>query len=383
MGFHYSLKFHSVGQGLFSSGRVNCGGNKIFNFVYDCGTSSQQKLINKAINSLSFDDDNIDLLTISHFDKDHISGLKMLLSKYRVKTLLIPYLSFEQRIFIAFSNNIGISSSLMKFYLNPKEYLLSNFENKIGKIILVRSKQSDDNFERFDSDNTQILDFDSMFNEKTQVEELKFGKRLTYKGEFEFIPYNDASLNYKSNRAFQNKVNKEREILTSSTTANDIQASLARMRDCYNKTFGNNPTYKNIISLFLFCGPCVYNDHMIDYSISREANSSKYFCLEYGKSGILFTGDGYLDTKARLKGLIDFMGHERISRIGCLQVMHHGARGAWHQGVAKVLAPSMSVFSSNPEHKSLKHPHAEVVRDFLPYNPMQVDKENSIEFFFW
>jgi hypothetical protein len=42
------------------------------------------------------------------------------------------------------------------------------------------------------------------------------------------------------------------------------------------------------------------------------------------------------------------------------------------------LAPDISVFSSDPAHKSLRHPHGEVVRDFLRYGPVQVDKENSV-----
>jgi hypothetical protein len=55
--------------------------------------------------------------------------------------------------------------------------------------------------------------------------------------------------------------------------------------------------------------------------------------------------------------------------------MHHGARGCWHTGVAKALSPYFSVFSSDPDRSPLKHPHAEVVRDFLPYGPVQVDKK--------
>jgi hypothetical protein len=71
-----------------------------------------------------------------------------------------------------------------------------------------------------------------------------------------------------------------------------------------------------------------------------------------------------------------------MSRVSCFQVMHHGARGCWHNGIAKSLSPNISVFSSNPEHKSLMHPHAEVVKDFLPYHPVQVDKVSCLEIYY-
>lgn len=61
--------------------------------------------------------------------------------------------------------------------------------------------------------------------------------------------------------------------------------------------------------------------------------------------------------------------------------MHHGAKGCWHIGVAAALKPSISVFSSDPYHKSYGHPHAEVVGIFLPFSPVQVDKERSLKFF--
>jgi beta-lactamase superfamily II metal-dependent hydrolase len=57
--------------------------------------------------------------------------------------------------------------------------------------------------------------------------------------------------------------------------------------------------------------------------------------------------------------------------------MHHGARANWHQGIANAIAPYFSVFSSDPEHRRYKHPHAEVVRDFWQFGAIQVDKASD------
>ena len=48
-------EFWNVGQGLFSSGRIQMGDALAFHWVYDCGTSSSQKLIQNAVNKYNFD----------------------------------------------------------------------------------------------------------------------------------------------------------------------------------------------------------------------------------------------------------------------------------------------------------------------------------------
>ena len=65
--------------------------------------------------------------------------------------------------------------------------------------------------------------------------------------------------------------------------------------------------------------------------------------------------------------------YRRLDRAGILQVMHHGAEGNWHKGVAAALAPAVHLFSSDPANKRLGHPHAPVLRDFRPYCPVQID----------
>ena len=64
-----------------------------------------------------------------------------------------------------------------------------------------------------------------------------------------------------------------------------------------------------------------------------------------------------------------------MQRAKVFQVMHHGAENNWHSGIAAKLAPSASIFSSNPAHKKYRHPHAQVLRDFWSHFPIQVDKE--------
>ncbi|WP_445404813.1 MBL fold metallo-hydrolase [Acinetobacter vivianii] len=396
MGLIYSIKFHAIGQGLFSSGVIDDKSDDGFNFVYDCGTASKRKLLDDAISSEPFGKARqIDLVAISHFDSDHISGFQRLLKEYSVKILLLPYLSLEQRLFIAFSNKIGVSDAQMSFYLDPVKYLLNRFDKQIDRIVLVPPSSrlnSEDNLSNEVENERVFIDIDEKYNDMSidskysgRVKRLKDGGRIWYKNLFEFIPYNDSSETYKINKDFLRVIEKEKNNILKANNVNDIQAGLARIRDRYDKCFGNSAVKRNIISMFLFLGPCQSNRsslsslHIVDF----ENNSLMKKIGIHDGNCTLFTGDGYLDNKLRLTKLTEFLGSERISRIGCFQVMHHGSRNNWHTGVAKALSPKISIFSSDPNHKKFKHPHADVVKDFFAYGPIQVDKVNFAKVYFF
>lgn len=88
----------------------------------------------------------------------------------------------------------------------------------------------------------------------------------------------------------------------------------------------------------------------------------------------LATGDGYVDTPARLAALQRIYAQgRRLERAGLLQVMHHGARPNWQPGLAAVFRPAASIFSSDPSYAH-GHPDPEVLRDFWSWWPVRVDK---------
>src|SRR3546814_8043064 len=87
MGIDVDLLFHPVGQGMFASGhlkRTNSNDTE-FSWIYDCGSASAGQLEIGAVNRLAAHlggpKPRIDLLVISHFDHDHISGIPHLLSR--------------------------------------------------------------------------------------------------------------------------------------------------------------------------------------------------------------------------------------------------------------------------------------------------------------
>jgi hypothetical protein len=77
------------------------------------------------------------------------------------------------------------------------------------------------------------------------------------------------------------------------------------------------------------------------------------------------------------------MGNARIGRTAVFQVMHHGAAANWTPGVASVIGPWFSVFSSDPNHRGYGHPHAEVLRDFWLCGPVQVKDDSDAKIHVW
>ncbi len=130
------FKFHNIGQGLFYSGTITNNDTQ-FDFIFDCGTISDNKELRRQIDEL---DNNIDMVVISHLHKDHVSALPYLLRTKKVDKIFLPY--FDTRtyedVFVAYliSNQIYPGSELFELTMA----LYGNQYN--GKIITYDLPQS-------------------------------------------------------------------------------------------------------------------------------------------------------------------------------------------------------------------------------------------------
>lgn len=400
----YVYEYHSVGQGLFTSGHLYHRGERKFTWVYDCGTVSKDGLLTGEINVLkkNFDSGNkkIDLLVISHFDKDHISGIKELLENFTVKILLLPYVPLWKRLLIAFDNNIALTDDYINFYLNPKSYLLSRIEGSIDEIFVVPASEGE--MPPLEEGETTIEGLDDIFDLKYDAEVRDLDgegklKILTSKllsvvhgtqRIWEFIPYNDQSFLENATDKFKNEVNKKKKELLNDSGDKDV--ILKDLKKIYDKAFGRTGYKRNLISLFLYSGPlgqrCYVTMCSSNVISNFSANHWKYHppytdqCLCFQPSQLL-TGDGFLSKKKQLDALITYLNPSRIDKVGAFQVMHHGSKHNWHRGVADAIRPCISIFCANPNDKRSCHPHGPVVHDFLPYNPCFVDTAKRLKVF--
>lgn len=93
--------FWPVGQGLFYTGIIDD-----FTMVYDVGTANNQEFLDKQIEIFGrrlehcHGDKVIDVLFLSHYDKDHISGLaKLNKEKFQIKKIIAPFITPVVKLF--------------------------------------------------------------------------------------------------------------------------------------------------------------------------------------------------------------------------------------------------------------------------------------------
>jgi len=427
--FSFAYTFHPVGQGLFTSGWFTRAHKRPFRWVYDCGTSNSQALLTSAMDGLQSESvgtrngrAKIDLVAISHFDADHVSGLLALLNRFDIGILLLPYLTPWQRLKIALREDASARSDLLACLIAPTAFLLSrDGEGSIDRILLVPSGEGpaapppelplDVDPEPFDDDGPlppplykshepqlepedgEGGDFDpaavGMGGDEglahPTVRILPPGATITIGRYWEFVPYNDGNRAPNDPPAFVQDATAAAQRLRTGKSHKVREAALRDLKKIYKKHFGGTSEDKNIISLFLYSGPIG--------PVSLIAHSEWGQPPDEGGStppspwrgwpdrfGQLFTGDGYLDDPVRLQAFIQFYGPSRIERGGCFQVMHHGSRHNWFKGVAQAISPQFSLFSSNPGRKVWHHPDQVVVDDFSGFCPRQIDKKHAWRF---
>jgi hypothetical protein len=352
--------------------------------------------------------DRIDLLTLSHFDNDHITGVTALLAKFKVDTLMLPYVPLWERLLIAFASNIGPGDARMEYYVDPVAYLQNMAGGGIGRVIVVRPSEGEGPSEPAAGapDNEPIGDRpwqllvrsrhpdvdDPLAQEfgmvSQQTEFLSSGQTLIVEGLWEFCPYN--APRSPQNPDFKGNAEGLRKQLLSETKEAERTRALDALKKAYDDEFGSNARQRNIISLFLYAGP-VYPTWKAHKLLSPLLASPMLYPARYPcyyrvhpnapghnqKCSLLYTGDGYLNTPQSFDSLHSSLGAHRMRKLGVVQVAHHGARGNWHDGLAAKLDPVFNVFSSDPARGSTYHPHAEVLRDFWPYSPVQVNQTGA------
>lgn len=120
--YHYP-----IGQGTFSAQIVRTS-EKQYVCVYDCGSTNGIWNISKYADDLFCKAEGIiDLLVISHFDKDHVNGIKKLYDKkFKIKKIVIPYVPLSERILLLLQ---GSQENNLKEAVNPKKFLARTFDS--------------------------------------------------------------------------------------------------------------------------------------------------------------------------------------------------------------------------------------------------------------
>ena len=431
-------EFFPIGQGLFASGAVGRRSEPEpgCRWVYDCGTVSSKDLISSALYRLERDvsqfscrKPKLDLVVVSHFDTDHVSGLASLLKRFRVDTLMLPFTHLDQRLRVMYSERGYTRISAQPFFLDPVGTIAAMEGADIGQIVMVPASGPeavvlpDTNDERPTNAPNRPLDDDpprpvltiedglpANADEQGELDLAVAGASLhgiavrlmrrdssaRYLDQWEFVPFNDPALRSAADAKFLAAVESKRAQLLAKATIVGRTRVVTALKKIYDAQFGANSKARNIISLFLYCGPTRQRSiftHLGNAPMSDDVMRCNWSCdicwrmrfstnrLNYSgrQTGFLYSGDGYLEKPSRWDALHRFYGPARVEHLVGFQVMHHGSVKNWHKGIAKTIRPGISVFSSDPSRGKTPHPHQSVKTDFAPYRPVQADTMTGVQ----
>lgn len=153
MRFKQQFTIHPVGQGLFYSGEIYHQNKVKFRMVFDCGSipgGEGQKEVSLYRDKDYLDTKILDLLVISHFDKDHVNHLgKLLKDGIKVIKIVMPFVSLAERLFLVLRHldvNSGFKSENDEFYVNfvidPIGTLNENIDDR-SEIFIIDGEPND------------------------------------------------------------------------------------------------------------------------------------------------------------------------------------------------------------------------------------------------
>lgn len=404
-----TFEFHPVGQGLFSSGHVaTADRSRHLSWAYDCGTSSGRQLIDVALTRLTDSigtEQMIDLVVLSHFDSDHISGLAKLLSTAKIRMLLIPHVPLWQRLLVLFSPGTYVAQSEQRALLDPLGTIRSLAGDRVETIVLIPPSRGEampprsgvgpdpgpdirppsdaaknDPNERAEqvparSTRAPILHdgvrVQSGPPDGPGVYELPSGGILRVPGDWEFVPYNDAKSASRPDAAFIALAEHHRDALLGAAGATARRDALRALKRHYEARY-RNAKARNDISLFLYAGPEVWRPvtqgcrNRLVETVAPGNSRYQHLALAYPghARAALYCGDGNLSSADSWNRLRTYLGPERSGNLLVVQVMHHGASKSWHKGLAQAMSASVAVFAADPDRSRPGHPHRVVASDF-------------------
>jgi ribonuclease BN (tRNA processing enzyme) len=361
--------FFKAGQGSFYGGRIWSHENhKVYTVVYDCGTSpfisgNSQSLNNEIDlfkNSSRYypHSDEIDLLFISHLDYDHVSGLKRILTEFKVKNIILPYIEKKQRQFflvsISVDNPTGDLSldDYTSFIEAPHTFIKENSENNEIHLYFVRPDgKSEVEYQSYDNDN-QSPDVYPRGTINTVTEELTNESNVSvYENDLQFFIQRKWEFTTFVKSVNQEAVSKLDECLKSklkmksneTLTLDDIKDILTTKRKEAHKCYTDCIGEINSHGLILLHGPIKfdhlhgriysdcelnhfrnnyrYNDHFHDDHHFRNNNPIMLGTLLFGDTSINPTNNPVSFPKAF---------KDKLVNVHIVQVPHHGSHKNWN-----------------------------------------------------
>lgn len=294
-----------VGQGAFYTEVFKKDDGTLFTVVYDCGTETDSSILEAQIDEFKKEITQIDLLFISHFHKDHISGLDKLLKKIPVIKTVIPMLPAHIMTLARVQNLLQCKEEALAADAIIKElYLSDKTPKRFGKVIVV-----------------EPLDYSDLSDEekgKGLGERAKSGSCIDgFESLWEYVPFNSVSIPDQRAIDFMKGL---KDITGALDNDGNLHVSKI-IRGCRTKVMA---LYKdvmkgadeNLYTMTVESRPSGSLAKGSDPSVVREAR-----CLYTGD----FDSVGNDSLWNRFTMVYDYPS------IGTVQIPHHGSKRNWRQ----------------------------------------------------
>lgn len=404
---HAKFKCEAVGQGLFYTGFID---NSVI--VYDCGSDNKERLnecIDNFVNELKHK--SIDLLVISHFHEDHINGIKKLLSMVTADTVVLPYISDIEKIFLIAKGGYGESLATLSILIDPVKFFLSS--GRAENLIFISTDKGNIDY-RFEpirnEDNDKVFDFSAMEVDQNLTEILITHpdyKKLNKKDNNEkllVLKYNKpAILNKVWELRFFNLEVKSNELkrfekeIKSYIDFSDKKKLIQQLKDvdikrkiveCYSRCLNKKGKKFNDTSLVMYHSPIIATDFYlisyIDGDSTVVSNKKNIFFPSYwgrsdshSASGQMLCGDICLNKK----NYSEWKNHYSavLKNTSLILLPHHGSIHNWNSQIINDCPSSELFFASAGFSNYYGHPSIKVVNELETAGKQFVNGSELVE----
>lgn len=367
----------------------------LLTMIYDCGAGRSAKpsqALKDAVDefvSTRHADEMIDVIVISHLDRDHVNGLAYLSSALRqtnthVRRVWMPMLSPMEALMVASTEaaEVGVNTDLVSLALNPTEFISDRFPDaELSRLtsseepipldlgIDFETRQSGpDSFGR-------AVAVDVPGRSGVYVRGLESNGRSTL---WEVLPFVTASTSAASAVLEQdvrkligkdpNKADPHDALKLSANKAlvNKFNKELKKHMKT-NKTVIGGQTASNLSSVCVYSGPV----DPYDWCRHRAGWGNGNAWAVPVAPGWLGTGDASLSGGAAVRELTDKLTVQRMDRVGITSAPHHGSK---HNSGAELWSALPNVRHVTTQANNVgggsgnAHPHSEVLGELSSRN---------------
>lgn len=332
---------HPIGQGAFYTERI-CSKDQIYNVVYDCGSGTNKnapKRLIQEIASVFTSNDVVDILFVSHFDNDHINGIRELKKRVKeIRNIVVPLVEKTDYWFYCSENQ-----EFAIFY--------DSLEEIASHVYRVKPNINDER-----ELNSRPIDLTE--NKGGNIDGGTKFKWATI--DWCYIPFNyDQKVRFEKLKTELVKQDVPVDIFTQDWKA--IWGYLDKIKEAYKKVI---PDGANKTSLIVYSGGLTNEYRMRQYCM-RLRFCCEFCCYPFLRpEGCLYFGDNDVNQGTLLADLQNAL-NSVIDRIGTIQIPHHGALKNFNVRIFDINKNRKSFFVSFGICNTYGHPSMRVIDDVV------------------